>query len=126
MRRSTLIDQEDGLNVEDVRVQTLERMRRIFILVLIAVLFVYYIGHSWPQHAVLWLRYLGGKLGLPSDLDGPYLILAGIRAVFATAATHAFTAQYPFPGLEVTCGKSPEKERSRTTTEGSPVQKRVG
>ena len=97
-------DQEDGLDVEDVRVQTLERMRRIFTLVLIAALFVYYIGHSWPQHAVLWLRYLGGKLGLPSDLDGPYLLLAGIRAVFATAATLAFTAQYPFPGLEATCG----------------------
>jgi len=97
-------DQEDGLDVEDVRVQTLERMRRIFTLVLIAALFVYHIAHSWPQQAVLWLRCLGGKLGLPSDRDGPYLLLAGMRAVFVTAATLAFTAQYPFPGLEATCG----------------------
>jgi hypothetical protein len=79
-------------------------MRRIFVLVLIAALFVYHIAHSWPQHAVLWLRRLGGKLGLPSDRDGPYILLAGIRAVFITAATLAFITQHPFPGLVGTCG----------------------
>jgi hypothetical protein len=36
--------QEDGLDVEDVRVRTLERMRRIFVLTLIAALFVYHIA----------------------------------------------------------------------------------
>jgi len=97
-------DQEEGLNVEDVRVQTLGRMRRIFVLVLIAALFVYHIAHSWPQHAVLWLRRLGGKLGLPSDRDGPYVLLAGIRAVFITAVTLAFITQHPFPGLAATYG----------------------
>ncbi len=72
-------DQEDGLDIEDVRVQTMERMRRIFVLVLIAVPFVYYINHSWPRAATLWLRNLGGKLGLASDRDGPYVLLAGMR-----------------------------------------------
>jgi hypothetical protein len=90
-------DQEDGLDIEDVRVQTLERMRRLFVLVLLAALFVYHISHSWPQKAVLWLRRLGGKLGFASDRDGPYVLLAGIRAVFLTAATLAFAAQHPFP-----------------------------
>lgn len=90
-------DQEDGLDVEDVRVQTLERMRRIFVLVLLAALFVYHVSHAWPRQAVLWLRRLGGKLGLSSDRDGPYLLLAGIRAVFVTAGTLAFAAQHPFP-----------------------------
>ncbi len=90
-------DQEDGLDVEKVQVRTLERMRRIFVLVLIAALFVYHIDHSWPQWAVLWLRRLGGKLGLPSDRNGPYVLLAGIRAVLITAATLAFAAQHPFP-----------------------------
>jgi hypothetical protein len=90
-------DQEDGLNVEDVRVQTLERMRRVFVLILIAALFVYHIAHAWPQHMVLWLRRLGGKLGLSSDLDGPYVLLAGIRAVLVTVATLAFATQHPFP-----------------------------
>lgn len=97
-------DQEDGLNIEDVRVQTVERMRRIFVLVLIAALFVYYINHSWPQAAVLWLRKLGGKLGLPSDRDGPYVLLAGIRAVLITIATLTFAAQHPFPSTGATCG----------------------
>jgi hypothetical protein len=97
-------DQEDGLDVEDVRVQTMERMRRIFVMVLLAALFVYHIAHAWPQHMVLWLRRLGGKLGLSSDRDGPYILLAGIRAVFVTVATLAFAAQHPFPRAGETCG----------------------
>jgi hypothetical protein len=97
-------DQEDGLDVERVQVHTLERMRRIFVLVLLAALLVYHIAHAWPQHMVLWLRRLGGKLGHPSDRDGPYVLLADIRAVFVTVATLAFAAQYPFPREGVTCG----------------------
>jgi hypothetical protein len=90
-------DQEDGLDVEKLCVRTLERMRRIFVLLLIAALFVYHAAHSWPQSMLLWLRRLGGQLGLPSDRDGPYVLLAGIRAVLITAATLAFARQHPFP-----------------------------
>lgn len=97
-------DQEDGLDVEDMRVQTLERMRRIFVLVLMAALFVYHVAHAWSHHMVLWLRHLGGKLGLSSDLDGPYVLLAGISAVFIAAATLAFAALHPFPRPGETCG----------------------
>jgi integrase/recombinase XerD len=52
---------------------TLERMRRIFILVLLAALFVYRINHVWPQSMVLWPRRLGGKLDHMSDRDGHYV-----------------------------------------------------
>jgi hypothetical protein len=97
-------DQEDGLDVEDMRVQTLERMRRIFVLVLLAALFVYHVAHAWPRPMVLWLRLLGGKLGLSSDLDGPYVLLAGISAVFLTASTLVFATQHPFPRARGTCG----------------------
>jgi hypothetical protein len=97
-------DQEDGLDVEDMRVQTMERMRRVFVLVLLAALFVYHIAHAWPRHMVLWLRHLGGKLGLSQDLDGPYVLLAGIGAVFVTAATLAFAAAHPFPQAKGTYG----------------------
>jgi hypothetical protein len=97
-------DQEDGLDAEDVQVRTLERMRRIFVLILLAALFVYHIDHLWPQPMVLWLRRLGGKLGHISDLDGPYILLAGIRAVFLTRATLLFAAHHPFPREGVTCG----------------------
>lgn len=97
-------DQEEGLDVEDMRVQTIERMRRVFVIVLLAALFVYYIDHTWPQHLVLWLRCLGGKLGLASDLDGPDVLLRGISTVFITAATLAFATQHPFPRLAGTYG----------------------
>jgi hypothetical protein len=53
--------------------------------------------HTWPQQMVLWLRHLGGKPGLSSDLDGPYVLLMGIAAVFATASMLVFAAQHPFP-----------------------------
>jgi len=88
-------DQEDGLHVEDVCVRTLERMRRIFALILLATLFVYHVAHTWPHQMVLWLRRLGGKLGLSGDRDGPYVLLAGIRAVLITAATLAFSRVCP-------------------------------
>lgn len=97
-------DQEAGLDVEDMRVQTLERMRRLFVLVLLAALFVYHVAHTWPQQMVLWVRRLGGKLGLSSDLDGPYVLLAGISAVFVTAAALTFAARHPFPAARGTCG----------------------
>jgi hypothetical protein len=97
-------DQEDGLDVEDMRVRTLERMRRVFVLVLLAALFVYHIDHTWPHRMVLWIRRLGGKLGLTSDLDGPYLLLAGIHAIFVTIATLTFAAYHPFPRAGETCG----------------------
>jgi hypothetical protein len=90
-------DQEDGLQIEEIRLRTLERMRRLFVLVLLAALFVSHLNASWPHQAVLWLRRLGGKLGHHADLDGPYLLLAGIRAVLVTAATIAFADRDPFP-----------------------------
>lgn len=90
-------DQEQGLDVEDMRVQTLERMKRLFILVLAAAQFVFFLIDSWPQPAVQWIRALGGKLGLGNDLDGPYLVLRGLVALFQTAVTLSFLALHPFP-----------------------------
>jgi hypothetical protein len=45
-------DQEQGLDVEDMRVQTVERMRRLFALVLVAAQFVFYLMDRWPPVAV--------------------------------------------------------------------------
>ena len=78
-------DQERGLEVEDMPVHTLERMRRLFALVLIAALFVYYIAHVWPEPAVRWLLELGGKLHYKLD------------AVFVIVAPLAFATRFPFP-----------------------------
>jgi len=59
-----------------MRVHILERMKRLFILVLAAAQFVFFLIDSWPPSAVCWIRSLGGKLGLQNDLDGPYLGIA--------------------------------------------------
>lgn len=90
-------DQEQGLDVEDLRVQTLEHMRRLFALVLAAAQVVFFIMAQWPPKAVTWLRELGGKLGLLCDRDGPYILLRGIAMVFLTDATLSFALHSPFP-----------------------------
>jgi hypothetical protein len=90
-------DQEQGLDVEDMRVQTVERMKRLFALVLVAAQFVFYLMQRWPHVAVQWLREVGGKLGLAIDRDGPYLLLRGLSAVWQTLATLTHLALYPFP-----------------------------
>ncbi len=90
-------DQEQGLDVEDLRVHTLERMRRIFALVLAAAQFVFSLMRRWPPKAVLWLRILGGKLALKTDRDGPYILLRGLSAVWQCVATLSWLAIQPFP-----------------------------
>jgi hypothetical protein len=62
--------QEQGLDVENMRVRSLQAMRRLFVLVLLTALFVAYFAYTWPEPAVTWLRSLGGKLGLFTDLNG--------------------------------------------------------
>lgn len=90
-------DQEQGLDVEDMRVQTLQRMRRLFALVLLAASFVFHVMDTWPPRAVLWLRQLGGKLGRASDRDGPYVLLHGLQALWHTVTTLSLASVLPFP-----------------------------
>lgn len=90
-------EQEAGLDIEDLRVETLERMRRLFLLVLLAAQFICHIDRNWDAHAVRWLRLLGGKLDLESDRDGLYILLRGIGAVWQAAATLTFALNNPFP-----------------------------
>lgn len=97
-------DQEQGLDVEDMRVHTVDRMRRLFALVLVAAQIVFVIAQYWPPKAVLWLLDLGGKLGLVGDHNGPYWLLRGISAVISTAMTLSFVFQNPFPFWDIICG----------------------
>ncbi len=98
------LDQEAGVDVEALRVQTLEHMRRVFFMVLAAAAFLYHIDQTWQPEALHWLRSLGGKLGQLSDLDGLYLLLDGIAAVLSTTATLAFVRVNPFPRPKSTYG----------------------
>jgi hypothetical protein len=97
-------DQEQGLDVKDMRVHTLQRMRRLFAIILLSAQIVFVIAVHWPPKAVLWLRQLGGKLGLSSDRDGPYWLLHGISVVISSAMTLSFNSLHPFPFGEMTCG----------------------
>lgn len=89
--------QEQGLDVEDMRVQTLARMQRLFALVLAAAQFVFQVMETWPAEAVRWVRLVGGKLGLQIDRDGPYILLRGLQAVWQTVATLTLLMLEPFP-----------------------------
>jgi hypothetical protein len=101
------------LDVEDMRVRTLDKtpaqdrrcwVRRLFAIVLLSAQIVFAIAFQWPPKAVLWLRQLGGKLGLASDRDGPYWLLHGISAVIVTAMSLSFSFLHPFPFGEKTYG----------------------
>lgn len=96
-------EQEAGLDVEDMRVETLERMRRVFLLVLLSAQFIGHIDRHWNAHAVCWLRLLSSKLDLASDRDGLYVLLRGISAVWQTAATTTFALNHPFPAENSIC-----------------------
>ncbi len=105
------LDQEAGLDIEALRVHTLEHMRRVFLMVLAAASFLYYLDQTWQPAALHWLRSLGGKLGTLCDLDGLFLLLDGIAAVLSTTATLTFVRANPFPSPKGIYGQSPDHER---------------
>jgi hypothetical protein len=76
--------QEDGLDVEEIQVQTLERQRRTFVLVLVAALFVLRLPGLWHPETIAFLRLLGSSTaGTSMDRDGPYELLLGLHRVFS-------------------------------------------
>ena len=90
-------DQEQGLDVEDLRLRELEGMKRLFALVLVAAQFVFELMAQWPPRALYWLRKLGGKLDLVGERDGPYVLLRGLSAVLQAVAALTHLALHPFP-----------------------------
>ena len=92
MRRPTIehfyrFIQEDGLDVEEIQVQTMERQRRTFVLVLACALFVLRCPGVWSAATIAWLRALGTSLvGTRMDRKGPYALLLGLQSVFSTVA----------------------------------------
>lgn len=92
MRRPTIehlyrFIQEDGLDVEEIQVHTLERQRRTFVLVLACALFVLRVPGVWQAATIAWLRALGTSLvGTKMDRQGPYALLLGLQSVLSTVA----------------------------------------
>ena len=87
---------DDGLS--------LEQMRHLFKIVLVSAQIVIIIAEQWLLKTVLWLRLLGGKLGIPTNRDGNYWLQQGISAVVVTCSTLSFVFLHPFPFQEFTCG----------------------
>ena len=90
-------DQEAGLDIEQLLVRSLDRMQRIFILVLWAMHFVTHVLAVWPQEIVAWFQFLGGKFGRQQDRNGLYWLLWGLAFVWIAVAVHAFANSHPFP-----------------------------
>lgn len=73
--------QEEGLRIEDFRVLSLEALRRLVEVVWMAACFLLN-GSLWVDEAGhQTLLVLGGKLGLKSERDGPYLVLRGMQKI---------------------------------------------
>jgi len=88
--------QEDGLDVEKIQLQKLERIRREFILILALSLFVLRLPDVWHPSLILWFRRLGSATaGTDSDWNGPYLLLCGIQRVLS--AWSVFLAALKLP-----------------------------
>jgi hypothetical protein len=81
--------QRDGLRWDDFKVLDFEAIRRLIILVLIAALFLLNIRLFLDETSLKILLTLGGKQGLKSERDGPYLVLRGFQKVIGCFATLA-------------------------------------
>ncbi|MBM3301737.1 MAG: hypothetical protein FJY85_17525, partial [Deltaproteobacteria bacterium] len=71
--------QEEGLHWEDFKVLDLEPIRRLVNVVLIAALFLLNAHYYLDATTLEMILTLGGKLGLKSERDGPYLALRGCQ-----------------------------------------------
>ena len=81
--------QRDGLRWEDFKVLDFEAIRRLITLVLIAALFLLNLRLFLDETSLQILLTLGGKQGLKSERDGPYLALRGFQKVIGCLATLA-------------------------------------
>jgi len=96
--------QEDGLKVETIQVRTLERLRRLLILVVICALFVLRLTAIWPEEMIRWLRRVASSTGDTSlDRQGPYLLLRALKRVLDAISLFHWMSLDP-PPLEVLPG----------------------
>jgi hypothetical protein len=105
--------QEDGLDIEEIRLHKLERRRRELTLILVAALFVLRLPQLWSPAVLSWLRQLGsGIAGTSMDRHGPYLLLFGYQSVLVAHAVLESVLKLPkeavaaFSLLPETAGES--------------------
>jgi hypothetical protein len=81
--------QKEGLRWDDFKVLDFGAIRRLITVVLIAALFLLNIRLFLDQASLQLLLTLGGKQGLKSERDGPYLVLRGYQKLLGCLATLA-------------------------------------
>jgi len=86
--------QEEGLHWEDFKVLDLEPIRRLVNVVLIAALFLLNAHYYLDATTLEMILTLGGKLGLKSERDGPYLALRGCQKLLLCINTLAVLKRY--------------------------------
>jgi hypothetical protein len=86
--------QKEGLRWEDFKVLDFEAIRRLVTLVLIAALFLLNIRLFLDETSLQILLTLGGKQGLASERDGPYLVLRGYQKLLGCLTTLAVLKRY--------------------------------
>ena len=105
--------QEDGWDVEEIQVQTLERQRCTFVLVLAAALFVLCVPGIWRPETVAFLLPFGNST---ADTDmhrqGPYEILVGLHRVLSTLSLLSCFACRADKHIGSTSGLAYENQRA--------------
>jgi hypothetical protein len=86
--------QRDGLRWDDFKVLNFDAIQRLITLVLIAALFLLNIRLFLDDISLQILLTLGGKQGLKSERDGPYLALRGFQKIAGCLATLALLKRY--------------------------------
>jgi len=86
---------EEGLHIEDFRVRHLESISRLINLTLIAALFTLNRQLYLPAPLIQYLLFLGGRLGIKADKDGPYLFLTGLSRLLQTIALLSTLHHHP-------------------------------
>lgn len=72
--------QEDGLDSEIILLHRLERFRRLFLVLLMAIFFVIELEQLWAPVLLQWIRAAGSStVGLAMDRGGHYLLLWGLQ-----------------------------------------------
>lgn len=100
--------QEEGLDVEKIQLQKLERIRREFILIVVLSLFILRLPDVWHPSLILWFRCLGSATaGTSSDWGGPYLLLYGVQRVLS--AWSVFLACLKLPLHLLPTGVQPDE-----------------
>ena len=90
--------QERGMDIEDIRLRTQERIEKLVAVVWAAAQFLWHLSLTLPQAVQQWLRRLGGKPDDTRGSNGLYLLLYGLSALLVAYFVSLLTSDLPVDG----------------------------